>query len=102
MSPNAERRAHTRAEEKLVRTRVRLARLAPGGEPSRPLDVSSASLVEPQAKSMPCPKCEGACSVVEHAAETQQGKRLRIAHMACKDCGGRRAIYFRIVGEALN
>jgi C4-type Zn-finger protein len=62
----------------------------------------SASLVEPHAKSMPCPKCAGACAVVEHAAETQQGQRLRIAHMMCKGCGGRRAIYFRIVGDFLN
>ena len=56
LSANAQRRAHTRAEEKLGRHRERLARLAPGGEPSRPLDVTTASVIEPQARSMPCPK----------------------------------------------
>ena len=102
LSPNAERRAHTRAEEKLGRNRARLARLSPGGEPNHPLDVPSASLVEPQARSMPCPKCMGACTVIEHAAETREGRRLRIAHMICRTCGGRRAIYFRIVAAELN
>jgi hypothetical protein len=102
LSLNAERRARTRHEEKLGRARERLARLAPGGEPNRPLDLSSASLVEPQARSMPCPKCLGACGVIEHAAETREGMRLRIAHVMCKTCGGRRAIYFRIVGDVLN
>ena len=102
LTANAERRAHTRAAEKLGRARERLARLEPGGEPVRPLDVMSASLIEPQAKSMPCPKCLGGCTVVEHAAETREGRRLRIAHMMCRMCGSRRAIYFRIAGEALN
>ena len=102
LSPNAARRAHTRHEEKVGRVRERLARLSPGGEPTRPLDVPSASVIEPQARSMPCPKCLGSCTVVEHAAETREGTRLRIAHMICKGCSGRRAIYFRIVGEMYN
>jgi hypothetical protein len=102
LSVNAERRARTRHDEKVGRTRERLARLEPGGGPNRPLDVPSASLVEPEARSMPCPKCLGSCAVVEHSAETQEGRRLRIAHMMCKGCGGRRAIYFRIVADVLN
>jgi hypothetical protein len=102
LSAHAERRAHTRAEEKLGRTRERLARLAPGGEPNHPLDVTSASVIEPQARSMPCPKCLGPCALIEHSAETREGKRLRIAHTICKACGGRRAIYFRIAGDLLN
>ena len=102
LSANAERRAHTRAEEKLGRTRERLARLAPGGEANHPLDVTSASVIEPQARSMPCPKCLGPCSLIEHAAETREGHRLRIAHTICRACGSRRAIYFRIAGDLLN
>jgi hypothetical protein len=102
LSVNAERRARTRHEEKIGRAREKLARLEPGGEPSHPLDVPSASLVEPEARSMPCPKCLGSCAVVEHAAETQEGRRLRIAHMMCKVCGGRRSVYFRIVADVLN
>src|SRR5262249_46841036 len=102
LSVNAERRARTRHEEKLGRARERLARLEPGGAPNRPLDVQSASPGEPEARSRPCPKSLGSRAVVERSAETQEGRRLRIAHMMCRACGGRRAIYFRIVTDALN
>jgi len=102
LSANAERRLRTRAEEKLGRARERLARMQPGGEPGRPIDVASASVVEAQARSMACPKCLGPCQVVEHAAETMQGQRLRIAKVICNHCGSHRAIHFRIVGDALN
>jgi len=102
LSANAERRLRTRAEEKLGRTRERLARLQPGGEPGRPIDVVSASVVEAQARSMACPKCLGSCTVIEHGAETLQGQRLRIAKVICSRCGSHRAIHFRIVGDPLN
>jgi hypothetical protein len=54
-----ERREREREQAKLVRERDRLARLLPGGSPERPIQVSSASVIEVQAKSIPCPLCGG-------------------------------------------
>lgn len=96
-SPRAERRAREHALVKLARERERLAMLEDGGSPSRPIDVESASQVEPHARSMPCARCGHALRTGEHAAETIDGARLRIARMACSNCGARRAIYFRIL-----
>jgi hypothetical protein len=101
-SPKAERRAKARAEEKLGKKREQLAQMEAGGSPERPIEVVSASVVETHAKSMPCPRCLGACRLDEHAAETVGGKRLRIARMLCTQCATRRAVYFRIVGEMMN
>jgi ferredoxin len=102
LSPKAERRAKARAEEKLGKKREQLAKIEAGGNPERPIDVVSATVVETRAKSMPCPRCLGACRVEEHAAETVEGRRLRIARMQCAQCGARRAVYFRVVREAMN
>ena len=102
LSPNAERRALARAEEKLSRARERLAELDRGGAPRHPIEIVSASLVETQARSVPCPKCLGASRVDDHTAVTLEGQRLRVAHLTCTHCGARRALYFRIVGDLLN
>ncbi len=89
----AERREAERRAEKLARSRLKLSALEPGGAPDRPIDVSSASVIEPHATSLPCPAC-GASGVrlEEHAAE--QG--LRVARVRCARCGTARAIWFRI------
>jgi hypothetical protein len=96
LSDRAARRAGARAADKLARDRERLARLSPGGSPDNPIEVTSASLVEPRARSMPCPRCEGEPLVEEHTAIVVDDRRLRVARTACKACGSRREIYFRI------
>jgi hypothetical protein len=96
-SPRAARRARAHALLKLTRERERLATLEDGGSPSRPVEVESASQVEPHARSIPCARCDHALRIDEHAAETIDGARLRIARMSCSNCGAHRAIYFRIV-----
>jgi hypothetical protein len=101
-SPKAERRAKARAEEKLGKKREQLAKIEAGGSPERPIDVVSVSVVETRAKSMPCPGCLGTSRVEEHAAETVEGRRLRIARMQCAQCGARRVVYFRIVRATMN
>lgn len=102
LSPNAQRRALARAADKLVRQRERLAMLADGAAPDRPIEVVSASVVEAQAASNFCLRCEASCRVVEHAAVTLGERRLRVVRLECPQCGTARALYFRIVGEALN
>jgi hypothetical protein len=101
-SPRLVRRLRGRAHERLVADLERLARLAPGGAPDRPLVVEAPSQVEPIAEGTVCPLCEGALRLVTHAAETHEGMRLRVAHVRCTACGVRRALYFRLARATLN
>jgi len=96
------RRARARVHEGLVNDLDRLAHLAPGGAPDRALDVEAPTQVEPIAESTPCPLCRGALRVVEHAAETHDGTRLRVAHVRCTSCGVARALYFRLALSRFN
>jgi hypothetical protein len=89
-------RARRRAQQEHVRDLERLARLAPGGAPDRPLDVDTPPLVDVIAGTTHCPLCEGEFRLDEHAAETIDGARLRVARVTCKRCGIAREIYFRL------
>jgi hypothetical protein len=88
-----ERREMEREAQKIARARMKLALLEPGGSPARPIEVSSASVIEPHASSLPCPACGAqGVRVEEHAAE--QG--IRVTRVRCARCGARREIWFRI------
>jgi hypothetical protein len=97
-----ERRARAREQTALVRDLEKLARLEPGGGPDKPLIVESVAQVEVMATSRPCPLCEGGLRLVEHAAETVDGARLRVARLTCTMCGVSRARYFRLDERALH
>lgn len=99
-APRTVRRALGRVHDGLVKDLERLARLAPGGAPDRPLDVQAPSQVEPIAEAQACPLCDGILRLQNHAAETHDGKRLRVAHVRCTRCGVARAFYFRLAGSA--
>jgi hypothetical protein len=93
-----ERRAAERAQEKVVRAREKLASLEPGGAPERPIDVTTASVIEPHARSLGCARCgEQPVRVAEHEAHREGGRHLRLVRVACPRCGAERGIYFRIV-----
>jgi endogenous inhibitor of DNA gyrase (YacG/DUF329 family) len=96
------RRAALRASDKLARQRERLLLLEPGGTPERPIDVESASVVEPRAAALSCPRCQVAVRVEAHRAPSSPGMRLREAEVSCPRCGQRRSIWFRLAGETLN
>ena len=96
-SPRTARRTADRAASKLADARTRLAALEEGGSPARPIEITSASLVELTATSRPCPRCDGALRVEEHAARTIDGVPLRLAHVRCPTCGHARTVYLRIV-----
>jgi hypothetical protein len=100
--PRAERRAADRAAEKVVRGRERLAHLEPGGDPSRPLEVESASQVEPHALGLPCLRCRGSLRLTEHAAVIVDGDRLRVARLVCPACAARREAWFRLAPRLPN
>ena len=102
ISPRGQRRLLARDTAKLVHERQRLARLEVGGSLERPIVVGSASLVEAQAGSIPCPLCGEGVRVLEHAAETIDNVRLRIARVACTRCGALRSLYFQIAPSLPN
>ena len=90
------------AQRQHVRDLDRLARLAPGGAPDRPIEVDTPPLVDLKAEASPCPLCGGSLRLNEHAAETIAGERLRVARVRCTRCGIARAIYFRLAPVFLN
>ena len=85
-----------RVKEKLAGAREKLAVMEDGGTPEFPLEVESASLVEPRAEALPCLRCESAMRSEEHAAETFEGESLRVVTLQCRSCSARRTVYFRI------
>ena len=91
-----QRREVGRALSKLAAAREKLFQLDPGGSPERPLEVSSAAVVEAHAETVPCPRCEGRHDVLEHVALTRDEVRLREARLRCRQCGSLRSLWFRI------
>jgi hypothetical protein len=91
-----ERRERERAHEKLADASAKLARLEAGGASDRPIDVSSASQVEVQARSLRCTRCMGELRVVEHEAPVVDGRSLRVVRVICPACGTRRDVWFRV------
>lgn len=102
LSARAERRALDRDTGKLLRAKEKIFGLEAGGSPERPIELGAASEVEVAARSMRCPRCEGALELLEHLAETVEGRRLRIARVRCKVCGSERRVYFRLEAARLN
>jgi ribosomal protein S27AE len=103
VTPRTVRRTQERAAVKLARDRERLAALEAGGAPSRPVEVQSASQVEPHALAAACLRCGGSNRLEEHGAVSDdEGQLLRVARLRCGRCGASRAMWFRITPRALN
>ena len=100
--PRAQRREEGRLAAKDIRDRERLALLEPGGSPEHPIEVVTASLVEPKARALPCPVCGGAVRVEDHTARTLKGTPLRLAAVVCPMCTHKRILYFVIRPLLLN
>jgi predicted Zn finger-like uncharacterized protein len=93
------RRQSERAARQLVRDRERLAALVPGGARERPIDVVSSSVIEPRARSLRCPQCDGGYRVDDHQAPAATLRELTVT---CQSCGVARRLWFRIVDAAPN
>jgi hypothetical protein len=52
--------------------------------------------VEVRALSQRCPRCDGEHELLEHAAVTVQGARLRELRLRCRQCRSRRSLFFQI------
>ena len=90
------------ARRRHVRDLERLAGLAPGGAPDRPIEIDTPAVVDVMAEARRCPLCEGTLHLQQHTAETIAGDRLRVAHVKCASCGIARAFYFRLTARVLN
>lgn len=93
-----ERREAERDAAKLARARIKLAALEAGGSPDLPIEVTSASIIEPHAQSMYCAACGNhGLRIDEHLAQTFPGeRRLRVLKSRCPQCGTQRDLFFRI------
>jgi hypothetical protein len=96
------RRAQARQREKLASDLERLARLAPGGAPDRPIPVGAVPQVDVIAEQTRCPVCRVPLRLEQHLATTVDGVRLRVAEVVCVACRRRRSLYFRLDLEALH
>lgn len=90
------------AQREHVRDLERLAAREPGGAPDRPIEVDTPAVIDVMAEQKTCPLCQGGLRLLEHAAETIDGERLRVAHVTCTSCGIPREIYFRLTVSMLN
>ena len=93
------RRAAERAARDLVRDREKLAALSPGGTRERPIEVDSASVVEPRIRSLACPQCQGQYRVVDHRSAASG---IREVDVRCDQCGTPRTLWFRLVSNEPN
>jgi hypothetical protein len=100
--PRAKRRSDERNLGKLTRDIERLAFLSPGGAPDRAVEITAPSEVEVFVRAAPCPRCRATLRLEDHTAETIDGRRLRVAYVACAPCGAKRRIYFRLTSTSLN
>lgn len=100
--PRSARRADAKRSARIARDREKLWRLEPGGTPERPLEVETASLVEPRATDRRCPGCSGALHVEEHRAERREGRRLRVVRLICRSCGARPELFLAIHEPLVN
>jgi hypothetical protein len=91
-----QRREGERTARKSVRELERLAAQLPGGDPARPIDVESASVIEVQARATACVQCGGELDLRgERASSTPRGV-LRQMEMACRRCHARRSLWFLV------
>ncbi|MBM4358866.1 MAG: hypothetical protein FJ096_12250 [Deltaproteobacteria bacterium] len=91
------RREAERAAEKLVRDRRKLHALEPGGAVDNPIEVSSASVIEPHGRSLPCARCGPHLRIVDQSARVLGGLVRRVLVLECARCGEPRVAHYAIV-----
>jgi hypothetical protein len=102
VKPRTEHRRLAAQAKKLAHLRLRAFQLEEGGSPERPISLTSASLVETHARSVPCPICGSEQRLQEHTALTLGSTRLRQAKMVCVGCRSHVSVWFRLAGEWLH
>lgn len=77
----------------------KLAALARGGSPTRPIRVTSASVIEARTAALACPQCGGEYRIHEH---TRPIPSLRRVDVACRRCSTPRTLWFTIESSEPN
>jgi hypothetical protein len=95
--PRTERRSVARETQKQALQRRKLFQSLPGGSAELPLQVTSASVIEPRAESLPCALCQAACVQRSHTATALGPRRLRVVTLNCRACGEPQVVYFEIL-----
>ena len=88
-----DRRVAERALRKEIKERQQLVAAAPGGAADRPLPVTSASVIDGQARSLRCVQCGGELDLHSHAAPSATLRRVKLV---CRLCHTPREAWFRI------
>jgi len=85
-----------------VRRVERLAEELPGGTPERPIEVTTSSVIELQARATRCPQCAGELEIrADRAESTPRGVR-RAIDLICRGCHTPRTLWFRIAAPGPN
>lgn len=110
--PRTEARSAQRERDKTAQAAQRLWLLDVGGSPERPIEVTTAAVIEGRAASARCPACFGELRVVDHEAITapsapsvpagDPGKPLRVVSLRCFRCGGVQRLFFHIRAPMLS
>jgi hypothetical protein len=101
-SPRNQRRQQERSVERLLADRERLFELEPGGQPAAAIEVATPSVIDSRVAARECPRCAGALLLLEQAAVSVDGVRLREARLRCRECGSKRSLWFRLVSANPN
>lgn len=96
------RRELEREQERLVRAKEALALLSDGGTAARPIEVESASQIEPHARAMECFACGDHYRVLEHQALHEGARAIRLVTVVSPQCGRQRRVYFAIAPALSN
>jgi hypothetical protein len=91
-------RRRWRVMRQLVNDRERLAAMSEGSA-ARPIELTSASVVEVRVRALTCPQCEGTYRQHDHRA---LGAGLRAVDVTCRLCGVPRSLWFRISSREPN
>jgi hypothetical protein len=100
--PRTLAREAARDAQKLTEAKAKLAAIEAGGCPERPIEVASASLVEPRALHFACLACDGALELVDHRVRHEGSALLRELVVQCKRCSRRRTVWVRVVQVKLH
>lgn len=99
--PRTDRRAAERAAHKLVESRRKLHGLEPGGTEEHPVEVVSASVIEPHARSLECARCGPELRIVDQVAYVRGALVRRTLTLRCARCGETRVVHYAIVAPLL-
>lgn len=96
MRKRTETRKASREAEKIRDAREKLLRLDVGGAPDLPIELQSASQIEPHALGQTCIHCGGSYQLEAHDALVHRGRGVRRVALGCRQCGASRVTYFAL------